>query len=407
MDEQKLMTLASQLVLAGVTNNNREIEKISEELAAALRHPTEEGEPDSGEPFFLEKDLTGFLKFTNQEISKMRRAFKNTFCAEGQTICYRKRKRGRISCSYEARYRRHGYNISVSAKTLDELKRRFIEAINAADRGDANQTVPTTFHEFATYYFEKFRKRKVTAPTLKNDIYRYNRYIYPYLKSMPIARINPSHCQAIIDKLDDAGLKKSVSEIYSLLNTIFKMAIAHGIINRNPMGIVIHDKHESTHGTALTREEELILLTRSAGTPFQIMFAVALYTGLRPNEYPSARIEGDFIIAVNSKRKNKKVEYKKIPITSMLRKYIAGITEFRFYVLNRIREKFRSILPNHKLYDLRTTFYSRCQECNVADAARDEFVGHSLGKLGNAYTDLADEYLLKEGKKLENWYTAP
>ena len=41
------------------------------------------------------------------------------------------------------------------------------------------------------------------------------------------------------------------------------------------------------------------------------------------------------------------------------------------------------------------------KECGVADAARDEFVGHSLGALGNAYTDLSDEYLLKEGAKFK------
>ena len=54
-----------------------------------------------------------------------------------------------------------------------------------------------------------------------------------------------------------------------------------------------------------------------------------------------------------------------------------------------------------RIKDMRTTFYSRCKECGIADAARDEFVGHSLGALGNSYTDLSDEYLLKEGAKFK------
>ena len=44
---------------------------------------------------------------------------------------------------------------------------------------------------------------------------------------------------------------------------------------------------------------------------------LALYTGLRPNELYTAKIEGNFIVAINSKRKNRKLEYKKIPISKI------------------------------------------------------------------------------------------
>ena len=80
--------------------------------------------------------------------------------------------------------------------------------------------------------------------------------------------------------------------------------------------------------------------------------------------------------------------------------YLEGMKTLEIPTLEYIRYSFNNILPNHILYDLRTTFYTRCEECGVAEPARDEFVGHSRGKLNNAYSDLSDEYLLSEGKKL-------
>ena len=148
-------------------------------------------------------------------------------------------------------------------------------------------------------------------------------------------------------------------------------------------------------------EELSVEIDHYPNTKYQTIFALALYTGLRPNEYNTAKIEGQFIVAVNSKRKHKRVEYKRIPITPMLAPYVQGITSFEIVNRDVIREKFKAILPNHIVYDMRTTFYSRCKECGIADAARDEFVGHSLGALGNAYTDLSDEYLLQEGAKFK------
>ena len=117
-------------------------------------------------------------------------------------------------------------------------------------------------------------------------------------------------------------------------------------------------------------------------------------------------IKEDFIVARNSKRKGGKIEFKKIPITEMLRPYLSGFDAKQIPGIAYVREKFNAILPNHIFYDLRTTFYTRCEECGVAEAARDYFVGHSRSKLNDTYSDLSDEYLLREGKKLVYSYSA-
>lgn len=400
MNRENILKLAGELVLAGTTDNAGEIKRISDELAAIVGSTDSKKELAENGANSLSGKFTGFLKFTDKEISKMPKSFRHTFIAEGKVIFYRKRKRGKLyaAITYEARYRRHGFNISVSAASLEDLKARFIEALHAVERGDVK--IPTTFHEFATYYFENFRKRKVKPLTYENDMYRYNNHLKPAFGSTPLRRILPAQCQTLIDGYLEKGQGRTADEIYSLLNCIFKMAIAHGIITLNPLAVVVKERHQREHGKALTVPEEKRLLEKTAGTRYHLLFAVALYTGLRPNEYYTARIEGGFIIAVNSKRKSNKTEYKRIPISPMLRPFLTGVDELHFPRVEYMRDKLHEILPGHKLYDLRTTFYTRCQEVGVADVARMEFVGHSLGALGDTYTDLSDDFLKREGEKL-------
>ena len=343
-------------------------------------------------------DDISMLKFTNKEINQMPKTFRKEFRANGCTARIRKKPSGKNGYIYEIRYRRNGYNVGVSNKNLEEAKRLFIEALKTAKVSKKITGVPHTFHSFAMYYFENFRIRKVTEKTYKTDYNRYKKYLQPYFEEIPLVRITPKDCQDLMDELEEAGKGKTAGEIFALLSVIFKMAMYHRLIDYNPLDIVIHTKHESEHGVALTKEEEAKLLNNTSDVILRNALALGLYTGMRPNEYKTAKIEGKFIVAVNSKRKNGKVEYKRIPITKMLKPYLKdGInvpTE------KRLRAAIRAVLPDHKLYDLRTTFYTRCTECGVAEAAMKEFVGHSLGQLGNAYTDLSDEYLLQEGAKL-------
>ena len=348
----------------------------------------------------------GFFEYSDKEISKMPKKIQGLMIVNRKRCHYRRKKCGKNSFTYEVRFRAGGYNLSACGKTKElakeNMRRKLVAAPAPIERND-QLVIPKTFNSFAMYYFENFRKEKVAAMTYSIDLRRHRKYLIPAFGEKPIAKILPGECKLLIDEVRNANKSKTADELYSLLSIIFKGAIAHRLIEHNPMATVFHHKHVCQNGTALSKTEEEILLSAAKGTECQYGIALTLYCGLRPGELQSVILEGDFIKTINSKRKTRKTEYKRIYICDRLRPLLPEQLSPNDFDLTKIRALIRTVFPEHKLYDLRTTFNTRCKELGVAEPARAHFMGHSLGALGNAYTDLSDEYLLKEGKKLNFW----
>lgn len=325
----------------------------------------------------------------------------------------RRKNTGANSFTYEIRFRSNGYNVSACGKTKELAKANMLAKLQTAqpkDKAKNYSSVPTTFNAFSRFYFERFRKAMVSVETFRTDFNRYQKHLQPHFQEKPIAWITPSDCQDLLDKIEEEGKGRTVDELYCLMSIIFKAAIAHNLIERNPLATVLHVSHERENGCALSHEEEEGLFARLEEPTFAVALALSLYCGLRPSEVQTAEIDGDFIKAENKKQKRKKnakgrkIVYKWIPITDRLRPFlVGGLPELPTPQLFRRRAK--AALPNHKLYDLRTTFQTRCRACNVADNALKAMMGHSFGTLGNAYTDITQlkAYLLEEGKKLKKW----
>ncbi len=343
------------------------------------------------------------FKFTKQEILKMPKQFRKEFRTAGCTAHVLKRRSGKNNRNYMIRYRKNGYNVVASSNNLEEAKRKFIEKLLIADKFQKQQTfksianptqpiqptevngIPSTFDGFASYYFETFYKRKVCNETYRVTQSNYRNHVLPHFGNVLLTSITAHKCQELIDRLVDEDKARTSENVATMLNMLFTAAVKHTVLQHNPMDMVFHTKHQREHGKALSKDEEIKLMEETAGTPYQLMFAVGLYTGMRPNEYKTAKIEGEFIIANNSKRKNGKVELKRIPINPMLKPYLNGITDLTFVRLEAIRIN---------------TFYTRCQECGVAEVAIKKFVGHTFGGLADTYTDLSDAFLLKESAKI-------
>ena len=347
------------------------------------------------------------VDFTKQEIKQMPNNFKKVYKKDGRNIYAHEHKSGKNTFTWEIRYRRNGYDISVCGKTIEIVKKKFLEKLqhNPNPKGDNVDTIPNTFHSFATYYFENYRSKKVASETYKKDLYRYKRYLQPYFKETPIPKITLAQCQKLINNVVEQGKGKTADELFSLMNVIFQYAKDNHIITQSPNDAVFLPKYQSENGVALTKAEEKEFLAKLKGSKFETCLAIALYTGIRPNEYTSVEIDEkkQFIVAKNSKLKNKRngeIVYKKIPISPMLRPFIEANPNPTMYTAKYLRKFFKEMMSNHILYDLRTTFYTRCKECHVEEYALKAFMGHSLKSVDRAYTDLSDEYLIAEGNKL-------
>lgn len=349
-----------------------------------------------------EPGINNYIYFTEKEIKSMPEEIKKILTLKGKSCHLSKRTVGNCEF-YEIRFRKNGYNISASGQTIEKAKKKFFEKLAyARPVQKVSKAVPTTFIAFATYYFENFRRPKLSDTSIKHDLLLYKNHLFTHFGNASLRKITPLDCKSLLDSILARGHGKTCEDVRCLLNQIFKGAIAHGILTLNPLDIVFFVKHERETGTILTKEEQDVVLEKLKGTPAVVAVALSLYCGLRPNEWQKCRIDGEFIVAVNSKRKTKRVEYKRIFICDRLKPFIEnGIPKFPAY--EQIRVKFKEALPNHSPKDLRKTFNSKCKELGVSDHARKHFMGHSDGVLDSTYTYLSDDYLKSEGKKLNAW----
>lgn len=360
----------------------------------------------------------GVIEFTEKEITLMPKKMQGILRIHRKSCRWRIHKCGKNSSTIEIRFRADGYNLSASGKTLEIARKRMLEKLRAAKptliaskKQSTEPKIPQTFNAFAQFFFREYRENKVAAKTYQNDSNRYKRYLLPFFGEEPLKKITPYDCKRLLAPLEEAEKFKTHDEIFSLLSLIFKSAIAHDVIEKNPLRTLERIAYKQETSVALTKDEEIELLSKTHKEPiFELALALALYTGLRPNEIETARIDGEFIVAVNSKQKKKIrvkngqniVEHKKIYICDKLRAYLQnGLPALPG--IQSIRRRMKKALPSHLLKDLRKTFNSRCKELGVSTHAREYFMGHSLGKVDRTYTSFSDEYLLKEGKKLNEW----
>lgn len=346
-------------------------------------------------------NATEILKFTTQEISKfnMDKTFKKVFIANGLVAHVIKRKSGKRTFYYEIRYRAHGYHIAAGSVDIRKAKEKFL--------------FKTSPGEIEKYRIENIKKERDTLQEIFDEWYMIkdgtitNKALQRFdmdfsalpekLKKTPIGKIRSGDIKNVMH-----GVKpRKYEELRTLFNGIFKYAIASGIITYNPVSMIKFIKAERQTRDALS-EDEILQFLKKIEEPKYARIKQGAYLlyffGLRTCEVDEeVRREGDFLIARNRKRKNGKIEYKKIPIPKPAEQLIDWNQPLTFGVTAKVYyEWFHEILGDKTPYNLRHTFATTCQQFVRPDIA-DIWMGDSPQRLvGRVYTHFPDKFMRKQ-----------
>ncbi len=152
---------------------------------------------------------------------------------------------------------------------------------------------------------------------------------------------------------------------------------------------------------ALPEEEIYIFLERVNLPEFERIKQgsyMLYFFGLRPCELDhETHREGNFLIARNRKRKNGKIEYKKIPIPKQVQGLIDWDKPLTFQVSAKPRERLiKKLLNGYTAYNLRHTFSSICRQKVSVDIV-EIWMGDSPSRLiDKVYTHFPDKFMREQ-----------
>ncbi len=319
------------------------------------------------------------VKFNEKELKKMPKFFRTEY------------KYGRIKTKikerpsdgrYEIRCQIRKVKIYASARTVEETKIKFIERLQDAF---VAKEVPkkVLFGDYIMNWLETVKKPYIKEPTYKYYTQLFNCDILPQFKNRVLASITQGELQNFLNKYTLSEKFRTAHKLHQVFSAVFEYAVADGIITRSPMAKVVAARYEEKHGISLTREEERQLVESLKKKPDSInrqAFVFLVYTGLRRSELASVSISEQWVTVTNAKqRKGFSVKQRRIPISPMLKKMLPFIEVEKIKQISKstLTGKFKLLMPNHHLHELRHTFITRCQECGIARELVSLWAGHS------------------------------
>lgn len=192
------------------------------------------------------------------------------------------RKDGRYCGRFTDRF---GQRQCLYSFKLSELRTMMTEAMYENDKRLNVYNERITVDDWHEKWIELYKRNIVRDTTLKNYQSNYRAHIKEKIGFIRLRDLNMAHIQKLLNGMRDAGYHyKTILQIRIILVDMFEKAILSEFMTKNPAKNVTIVKDGKQERRVLTQAEESEFLKAASGNWYEMLFQLALLTGLRQGE---------------------------------------------------------------------------------------------------------------------------
>jgi integrase len=191
----------------------------------------------------------------------------------------------RIFTGRDATGKRRYLNKTVRG-TKKDANSYLSNTLTAMSTGSFVEPVKMTVGEYLDKWIELAAKPRLRERTLDDYCEKLNRYVRPVIGTQKLSDVRSLDVQAIYSAMANRSLSpRTIRYTHAILASAFRQAVRWNMLVRNPSDAVELPRLERKEMQALAPSEVTRFLNAAAEDEHTALFAFAVATGMRPEEY--------------------------------------------------------------------------------------------------------------------------
>lgn len=181
---------------------------------------------------------------------------------------------------------------SVYARTKKEVAKKLREAIAESEGGLVFDAGNLTVADYLERWLEGSVRGSVWHTTYRDYKGHVKNHIAPEIGRLKLSKLTATHVQALYRKKLDSGLApRTVQYIHATLHKALDQAVKWRLVPYNVSDAATKPRQQRSERDALTLRQvfDFLDVAREAQDRFEALYAVAVFTGMRPGEMLALR----------------------------------------------------------------------------------------------------------------------